>query len=276
MEYFRIGIVVVSYHNPRMTSRFVREELPKLSTPYELVIVNNDSTQTECDYLARECGISKSSIVCSKENLGYARGNNLGVEYLNQRGAYTHYLFCNDDIEIKDSNVLEVLCRAMSTKTDVACIGPKIIGLEGADQSPHDNYISPYRQIGWRVFRFFRKKNRDSSRFQSYKYTKSHYTYWISGAFMLVSARDFGKVNGFDNRTFLYFEEAILAERFRKIGKKVFYEPSVCVLHYEGNSTKQETSSFKKKIEKESRMLYYREYKGVGRFLLFFYNIICK
>lgn len=45
MEYVHIGIIVVSYHNPDMTARFVNNELIKLTTPFSLVIVNNDANQ---------------------------------------------------------------------------------------------------------------------------------------------------------------------------------------------------------------------------------------
>lgn len=62
-----IGIVVVSYHNEAMTKKYVTEELPKLSSPYTLVVVSNASTKEESEKLAKEC-----KLTFVDENLGGA------------------------------------------------------------------------------------------------------------------------------------------------------------------------------------------------------------
>lgn len=57
MEYVHIGIIVVSYHNPDMTARFVNNELIKLTTPFSLVIVNNDANQNNCNDLRNKISV---------------------------------------------------------------------------------------------------------------------------------------------------------------------------------------------------------------------------
>lgn len=281
----KVGIVVVSYHNPDMTIRFIKEELVKITVPYTLVVVNNDSTPDDCLQIAGRTGLcfmekdkpipaSKGYILCSRENLGYAKGNNLGVEFLKKVGTFTHYLFSNDDIELKVQDVLERLITTMEEHADVACIGPRVVGLDGRDQSPHHSYISPQRQIGWKLLSFLRKRKRRNA-VHGEEHLEGDYTYWVSGAFMLCEAEAFHLVQGFDPYTFLYFEEVILAERLKKIQKKVYFEPAVSVLHYEGNSTTDTPSDARRKIEMESRLHYYKKYKGINSFLLFIYKQIC-
>ncbi len=54
----KVGVIVVSYHNPAMTIRYVKNELTKLKMQYTLVVVNNDSTHDESLELAEKCGVS--------------------------------------------------------------------------------------------------------------------------------------------------------------------------------------------------------------------------
>lgn len=170
---YNIGVVVVSYHNSEMTKKYVLKELAKLSVPYTLVVVNNDSTERESRKLAEDCHLtfvaddlkddipsSNSFLIWSKDNLGYAKGNNKGVKFLNRIGNFSHFLFSNDDIEIIYPDILQILVSKMNSNDKIGAIGPRVIGLDGYDQSPHDLYISPYRLIGWKLLPFLRRKNK--------------------------------------------------------------------------------------------------------------------
>lgn len=310
------GIVVVSYHNANGTSKYVTEQLARLSDDYRVVVVAVDADEKYGQKLAADCGLafinspklvvqhSKGWCVAEKENLGYAKGNNLGVEILKNSGIhFEHYLFSNDDIEILNPNILNVLSSYMQECEQYAGIGPRIIGLDGKDQSPHTQYISPIRLIAWKLFPFLRSKKKYTSPVQYSESSKSiaetttfkrqkpsteqilkwaspippkgDSCYWISGAFMMVRADRFNIVEGFDPRTFLYYEEAILAERFIQHGWRFAFAPSVSVIHYEGGSTTIKTAK-KDAIEMESRMLYYKEYKNEHKWILWLYKIIYK
>lgn len=275
-----IGIVIVSYHNEKMTQKYIMQELPKLSTPHTIVVVNNDSTEDESKRLAKDCNLEyiaddtsfdhipkrRGYLIWSSDNLGYAKGNNKGVNFLNQLGNFTHYLFSNDDIEIKQSNILNIMLEKMSQETDIGAIGPRVVGLDGHDQSPHDFYVSPYRMIGWKLFPFLRKKNKHNDQTDLTK-PMSRFTYWVQGSFMLVNATVFNEVGMFDEKTFLYYEEPILAEKMAQIGKRVYFESNVEIVHYEGGSTKRNPK--KEKIEMESRIYYMSKYKHVNNIVLF-------
>lgn len=309
------GIVVVSYHNANGTSKYVTEQLARLSDDYRVVVVAVDADEKYGQKLAADCGFSfinspkqvvqhsKGWCISAKENLGYAKGNNLGVEILKNSGIhFDYYLFSNDDIEIMTPDTLSKLGNAMREDENIAGIGPRIIGLDGNDQSPHIRYISPQRQIGWKLLSFLRKKHRSSaiytnksslsvaeaSKAQQKKFTATQAItlasknspargtcYWVSGAFMMVKADRFEAVNGFDPRTFLYFEEVILAERFTRYGWHFAFDPSATVVHYEGGSTTVKSSK-RNAIEMESRMLYYKEYRHVNIALLWLYKLINK
>jgi len=274
-----IGVVVVSYHNEAMTKKYITEELPKLASTYTVVVVNNASTREESKKMARECGLTfvndysggqvfhgKCYLLWTSENLGYARGNNLGVRFLNRIGEYDYFLFSNDDIELSLPNTLEILVSRMKEDERIGAIGPRVIGLDGLDQSPHDTYVSPYRMIGWKLLPFLRRKNKTEV-MESLTKPSSRFTYWVQGSFMLVDACVFNEIGMFDEHTFLYYEEPILAEKLAKVGKAMYFDSDVEVVHYEGGSTKRNRK--RENIEMESRIYYLREYKHINRIVLF-------
>ena len=275
-----VGIVIVSYHNEAMTKKYILQELPKLSIPYTIVVVNNDSTEEESKRLAKDCNLEyiaddtsfdlipkrRGYLIWSSDNLGYAKGNNKGVNFLNLLGHFTHFLFSNDDIEIKQSNILNILVEKMSKDKNIGAIGPRVVGLDGHDQSPHDSYVSPYRMIGWKMLPFLRRKNKHNDQSDLLK-PVSRFTYWVQGSFMLVNAAVFNEVGMFDENTFLYYEEPILAEKMLQIGKRMYFDSDVEIVHYEGGSTKRNPK--KEKIEMESRIYYMSKYKLVNKIVLF-------
>ena len=99
---------------------------------------------------------------------------------------------------------------------------------------------------------------------------------------MMVKAEAFKKAGMFDNVTFLYFEEVILAERLASVGYKVYFDPAVEVLHYEGGSSGT-FSKQKRRLLLSSQILYYRKYKHISKpilwlhqFSYFIHNILYK
>jgi GT2 family glycosyltransferase len=61
---------------------------------------------------------------------------------------------------------------------------------------------------------------------------------WVSGACMLVRRDVFLRVGGFDERYFLYWEDADLCRRIRAAGHTVRYLPAARVVHALGQSSK--------------------------------------
>src|SRR4028119_745890 len=81
----RVSVVIVNWNTRELTSHCIatlKETLENL--PAEIIVVDNDSADGSADYIAAEH--PDVCLVRSKENLGFARGNNLGFEYA--RGEY--------------------------------------------------------------------------------------------------------------------------------------------------------------------------------------------
>lgn len=263
-----LAITTINYKDEERTIQFVKEEVPKITTPHAVIIVNNGST-AESSHKLRSA-LPSCIILDSPENIGFAKGNNLGAEYarehiFNSLTEENYFLFTNSDIKFKDSNVVEVLIDKISSLPDASVIGPKIIGIDGRPQSPFpfQKFMDRHFWIYWGNLFMSKKRKAERLGLDYSEHAQEGYHYWVSGSFFLIKAKDFFACGEMDPATFLYCEEPILSERLKKIGKKEYYFPAVSVIHEHGaTTTKTHSRQNLRKYTIQSEFYYYKTYIG--------------
>jgi GT2 family glycosyltransferase len=275
-----LGVIIVNYRNEDKTIEYVKEELIKIQTQNIIVVVNNSATD-ESDAnlktalsaeLIHDIGkiediSQRCFIVSHPDNLGFAKGNNLGAEFLLKHFTIRYFLFSNNDIRFIDTNAVEALIEKADALPNVGVIGPNIIGVDGRKQSP-DPYYSFWARYFWMYWLTpFMPKSVKNKLFKL-NYTQQalegiHYR--VMGSFFLVKAVDFVACGMMDPNTFLFSEEMILAERMKAIKRDVYFYPVVTILH-EHNQTISKFIVDKKKfmLRFESECYYYRTYRNVS------------
>lgn len=273
MHHYILATIIINYKSEERTINYIKKELqPKCSIPQLIIIVNNEATASSSNRLTKSLNapivkditatINESSIyiIHNTENSGFARGNNLGVDFISKHFEVDYLLFSNNDIRFIDSNVIEVLIEKLKSLPDVGVIGPKVIGLDGKDQNPY--LYSPFwNEILWMSWgRFLPHWN-----FKEFNRTKASegYYYRLMGSFFIIPLYDYLQCGGMDPHTFLYAEEIILAERMLNIGKKNYYVPSVKILHEHGQTTSKYLNKGNE-ILLESILYYFKTYKHIS------------
>ena len=270
-----IGIVAVVYKSYERIVTYVRQELAKVTAPHRTVIVDVGSPRESSERIAQALGVSvweegmapegELFVLHADENLGYARGNNLGVEFLMRLFPdIDKLLFSNDDIELISPNVVEVLAARMDADPSIGCIGPKVIDLQGNLQGP--GYAPP--SLRHKVLQNLGEPLLGAARFRQDvgRERKSEPVNIVGGCFHLVRVDAFSRCGGFDPRTFLYWEEEILSARLRKLGLCVYFEASVAIRHFVGNTTSTSAPNLLLlQCELFGQRLYFKEYAQVSR-----------
>ena len=280
----QLGVIVVNYKREDLTINLVQKELSKIEAPHIIIIVNNsankNSNTTLCNSLNAELVTNVSTlssvekkvyIIPASENLGFAKGNNLGAEFCRLHFNPDYLLFTNNDIQLKSKNVVEQLILKLQNLPDVGVIGPKVVGLDGKQQSPY-----PYRScwdkhiwMYWSTLFYSAKKKREKFRLDYPQYAKEGFHYYVMGSFFIVRAIDFYNCGMFDPKTFLYAEELILSERMASINRKVYYYPNVTIIHAHGATTKKYSKDNINDWLFESECYYYRKYRNTNILILY-------
>lgn len=272
----RVAIIIVEYNTPERCLHYIESFRKACDEESIAFVVVDNYTKADNSALFSELG-SDVTYIRSGENAGFARANNKGAEIANEKYNPEYYLFSNTDIELPEKLELSKLIAKLETMDHCAVIGPKVTALDGTTLSPSKKADIAAKHIIsnvlWPVNLFFpriRMLNRSII-----ANPEEGTCYYVVGAFMLTKRNAFKLVDGFDENTFLYAEEPILAERLQKKGFTEYYDPEVAIVHEEGgttynrNMTEFDNFIVRRKRVFDSEMYYYEKYVGTKRGTIF-------
>ena len=281
-----LPVVIIDFLSAERTMLFIQDFInasPNCELRF-IIVDNADNMENQkiliknmslCDISDFEeakvfCNIEKNIyVVIPGGNLGFARGNNVGFLLAKKLYNPQLVLFSNNDIRFPCDFRMEMLIQVIKERNDAGVVGPKVVGLDGKQQSPCRE-MSLY-QRWWKkmllwpldriIDKIFKIKIISNDLLEQ---CESGEVYRVIGAFMLCDAYKFEKAGKFDEKTFLYAEELILSERMKKKGYKTYYESGATIIHEGGFTTKKNYIPLRKlKQRLESELYYYKEYKKV-------------
>ena len=289
------SLIVVDYNTIEKTIEYIKQCYKQIidGESLNVVIVDNGSRNNSLEILSDEFGyfeISKINIqekeVCSYinkennivycqigENLGYAKGNNLGAEISEIIFHDKYYIISNNDLILPNLVDLNKVTKLFCKYKNVGIIGPKIVGLNGQAQSPRKKQgaFTKLIEFYWAMTLGgpLRKCIND---IESNK--TSRICDWVMGCFMFVRADVFQRVGGFDPNTFLYAEELIISEKFNKVGYCTYFCNSIEIIHNHGETVKNSMSILQgAEISFESNYYYYKKYCDTSDIILYLAKI---
>jgi hypothetical protein len=184
---------------------------------FEIIVVDNASSDDTSLMIKKE--FKEVMLIESKENLGYAKGMNLGVS--KAKGEYL--LLLNSDTKLKD-DILPLFLNNYSTFEKLAVIGPRLENSLGNNDGSYGSFYTIF-SVFYLLFgsHFVSNKNEASH--------KARYVDWVSGGCMFIKRELYDQNNGFDPRLFMYGEDVEFCYRLHKKGFNVLYDPSIVVFH---------------------------------------------
>lgn len=286
--------IIVSFKNEQQTVDYIKRVFTQKCTPKRIIIVNNGASDDSSNYLCKSLDAIRINditddkikdnivyVIHSSDNIGFARANNMGAEFARRMFNPQYFVFTNTDIYLTQDCVVDSLISKIREHPEVGIIGPKVIGLDGNQQSPE-----PYLPFWTRYVskpltsRLWSKAKRKKILKEDYtENAKEGYVDKVMGSFFIVDAEAFFNCGMMDPNTFLYYEELILSERMKSIGKCTYFYPEVTIIHEHGATIKKYNSLIKmEKINFESAKYYYHTYRHtplweiyIGKLFYFFF-----
>lgn len=202
---------------------------------WQVIVVDNASSDGSADAVKKR--FPEVEVIESKENLGFAAGNNLGVE----RAKAPVILFLNPDTVIIGHAIQKTL-EVLLSNPDYGAMTCKVELPDGRlDYSCHRGFPTP-----WNSFAYFgglAKMFPRSTLFAGYTATyldinKPHEIDSLTGAFMMVRKIAGDQVNWWDKNYFWNGEDIEFCYSLKEKGWKIYYYPDVKIIHYKGSSAK--------------------------------------
>lgn len=248
-------IVILNYGTFDLTMDLVRQLHASLAYQnYEIMVVDNGSPNESAAVLGENSSKLRYIFYENPSNSGYASGNNIGIRYGIKHG-FTYTWILNNDVELRDANVLQHMVEIANTTDRIGCVGPKIFSMDGTPCAPYCR-----RPTFWSLTGGIGAEKKYRQQFLDV----SGEVYRVYGCCMLLKNRVMQEIDCMDERTFLYGEESILAERMRAKEYVSYYDADVSVTHKESSTMKRMSKNQKKfqiNESKKSRELYLKEYR---------------
>jgi len=223
----KILIVIVNYNGKHLLAKNLPSVISTDYKDFDIVVVDNDSSDGSVEYLRENFPTVK--VVESGENLGFGRGNNLGVHtYPN----YDAYLFLNNDVSVP-KDWLKELVKVIENDNKIGAVGPKVL----YSKKKNGKYI--VNSAGIQVDKHFMAYDRYDKEEDNPKYDVVEEIDALMGGAFLVRRDAFEKAGGFNPKMFLYYEDIDLSLRIKDLGYKVMYCGKSKVFHDHMASSKK-------------------------------------
>lgn len=234
-----LSIIIVSFNTKKITKNclfYLKNNFKKYPLDYEVIVFDNGSKDGSVEMLKKiKSNWQQLKLIISKNNLGFGKGNNLGLKYA--KGKYVLYL--NSDVIIKDLDFNDLIFNILEKYPDIGALTVKVI-LPTGDIDPASHRGFPTL---WRSFTYFLSLEKLffnipilNKIFGGYhlahlNLNEIHEIEAGTGAFSLVRKEILDKIGGFDEDYFAYGEDIEMAWQIKKLGYKILYYPLWEVLH---------------------------------------------
>lgn len=240
-----ISIITINYNNQKDTFRFLRS-INKLNPKnIEVIVVDNGSKENIQPVLSTY--FPWVTVVRSEQNLGFAGGNNLGLEAA--KGDFIYFVN-NDTIFLEDHFI--ALADRLENAPEIGAISPQLTYPDGRIQFQGKSDINPF-----------------TGRTKDLKYDHKGLvsTAYIHGGAVMIKRSTLEKVGLMPEHYFLYYEELAWAEQIKAAGYQLFIDLDHEIIHDE-SSTTSGINNLKTYFMIRNRMLFMRNHSS-RYFLLF-------
>ncbi|WP_394854107.1 glycosyltransferase family protein [Imperialibacter roseus] len=185
-----------------------------------MIIVDNSCDRAEKEQLMK--AIPAEMVFFTPKNLGYAGGNNFGMNILLKNDAITAIALLNPDVRIV-GNTFEKLNCHLQKDDSVAAVGPRLCLRDNVDVIYSDGGF-----LDTKSFFAPRHLNFGISKHSITDTALSEVDY-VNGSFIIMNASVLRSLGNFIDKFFLYFEETEWCYRAKKMGWKVLVDTSCTV-----------------------------------------------
>lgn len=237
---------------------------------YKVIIVDNgspDNSWEELNSLYRKD--TRIILIHSDENLGFAKGNNLGFSYAKTELNAEFIILSNNDICMLQDYIYSTI-NNIYLEFHFAVMGPMIITRDGSNQSNPRGYkllgtkdvrkeikklTARYKRVKYYIDNKFTDKMYDCIKAVKRVFIpvpikdnyKPQFNVKLHGSFLIFSQDYISRFDGLDTQTFMYFEEDFLFLRLMKNNLLSLYHPSLVIFHKEDASTDSALGKGRKK-----------------------------
>lgn len=247
----KLAIIVVTYNSQRDIERLLNSLVKQSVQNFTVYVIDNNSSDDTLSKVRTFLAKLSIIIISCKQNNGYARGNNIGIQKAMEDGCEFVFIL-NPDMQLEE-NCIKSLYKKFLADENIGVIGPIVL---------IGNHLGQAESIqGYGVkanFRTQKKKVYYGGQEYSNQLPDEVEVDYVHGGAMMIRA-DVLKTTGlFDENYFMYNDELDISFRIKKSGFRILCIRDAVARHYH---------DFDKKNIRGNNLMYY--YVMRNRYLYF-------
>jgi len=263
----KIGLVTVLFRSDEVLPDFFKSISRQTHKDYILYLVDNSESATT-DAIISQClkeyPVTAYRHIKTGGNIGVAAGNNTGIK-LSIADNCSHVLILNNDIEIEQNFMFSKLLSLADAGESM--IVPKIYYHDEKKIWMAGGYMDRWRALG--VHYGYNKKDEP-------KYNVAKHVTYSPTCFMLIKREVFDTTGIMDEKYFAYYDDTDFVLRATRLGYKIWYEPSLELLHKVSSSVGT-NSPFYVYYSNRNKIYFIRKnFKGPQRYFALLYTLISR
>lgn len=227
----KVGIILLNYCNYNLTIDCIKSIRQSTYQNYEIIVVDNNSPDHSGENLSQ---LESIRFLQMEENLGFAAGNNRGIEVALSDGC-EYVMLLNNDTVI-DPNMIETLVSRADSNTVVV---PKMYYFD----------VEGRKDILWYAGGILKYKSSDGIHIggrqeDSKQYSVEREVTFATGCCMMIHRTILEKVGLLREEYFMYCEDTDYSIRLNKSNVRILYVPNAKLWHKVSSSSGGEMSKF--------------------------------
>lgn len=232
-----IDVIIVNYNSTDCVLNCIASLKEELKDLPGNILVQDNASKDNVDRIT-DC-FPEVFLFKNRINRGFASAVNQALEI-----SFSSYVILLNPDSFVQKGFLKPILNYFEDNPDAAILGPKILDDDGKVQGSARSFPTP-------LTAFFGRKSLFTRLFPNNPITSSNVLTtqsdgvtpmtvdWVSGACMVIRRTAIEEVGLFDERFFIYWEDADWCRRMWGAGWKIVYFPRSSVIHYVGVSSDQ-------------------------------------
>jgi N-acetylglucosaminyl-diphospho-decaprenol L-rhamnosyltransferase len=251
-----LSVIIVTHNTWQLTRdclQSVLTDCAQLDGPAEIIVVDNASTDDSATLVRGQ--FPQVRLIVNESNLGFSRGNNLGLEAAHGR----YLLLLNSDTQVQ-AGALGSLIEFMDTHPEAGACGPMLLNEDGSLQ-PSGHPLPSFWSVALAMTRAYRLWKADLYIQPGRDYRQVARVGEVSGAAIMVRKEVYQQVGGLDENFFAYYEDVDWCKRIGQAGHEICYVPTARVMH-RWHGTSREVSEQSHRAGQQSIRYYFAKHHG--------------
>lgn len=220
-----VFVIVLNFNGKDTLNRCLASLYQSDYPEFEVVVVDNNSQ--DGSFEQAKSFFSRAHFIKNFANFGFAKGVNVGLRFALEKFA-DYVFFLNNDATV-EKTTLSLLVQTMKRNPNIGVATPLIL-------SANNEIWFAGGKINW-----LRMKACHSYKILS---ASPYATEYVTGCSMLVKKEVFKKIGLFDERFFLYYEDADFSVRAKRAGFDLCVIPEARLQHIEQSENKNNSKLY--------------------------------